>query len=312
MTVLQQPANLHVSLANVLFATDFSAAAETALPYAVAICRRYQGTLHMANAIPELGLLGQAETFSAEILDSSYETVHRAAIESMTRLGNCMQDIPHCFHVRRGNVCKTIAEIIAEQHIDLLVLGTHGRTGLGKLFMGSFAEEILRQASCPVLTVGPHAGGVGRQGDEQGGTPSQAQELDFRNIIFATDFSAGCERAASLAVSLAQDFQARLSFIHVLREHDRGQDNVAELAVEHLQKLLPEKAALRYKPETIVTLGPPAECILQVAADHQADLIIVGVRPCGPHLGAATHLPGTIVHKVVTYACCPVITIRHQ
>jgi hypothetical protein len=70
--VLQQSADAHVSLANVLLATDFSAAAGTALPYAVAICRRYQGTLHIANAIPELGLLAQVETVSAEILNSGH------------------------------------------------------------------------------------------------------------------------------------------------------------------------------------------------------------------------------------------------
>jgi nucleotide-binding universal stress UspA family protein len=312
VTVLQQCANAHVSLANVLLATDFSAAAGTALPYAVAVCRRYQGTLHIANAIPELGLLAQVETVSAEILNSGYETVHRAALERMTRLGHCMPDVPHRFYVRRGNIWNTISEILAEQNIDLLVLGTHGRSGLGKVLIGSVAEEILRQAACPVLTVGPHAGGLRRQEVEQNGKAFRAQELEVRNIIFATDFSPGCELAARLAISLAEDFQARLGLIHALPEHGREQANLSDWAAEHLQKLVPAEATLPCTPETIVKVGPPAECILQASANQQADLIILGVRPSGPHLGAATHLPWAVVHKVVAHACCPVVTVRHQ
>jgi nucleotide-binding universal stress UspA family protein len=154
---LEQKTSARIALNNVLFATDFSAATETALPYAVAICRRYGSTLHAAHVIDELNILTHGETVNPVTFESALEAELCEARERMTHLVSELTCIPHDTYIRRGEIWTVISDILGKQQIDLLVLGKHGRTGVGKLLMGSVAEEILRQALCPVLTVGPHA-----------------------------------------------------------------------------------------------------------------------------------------------------------
>jgi nucleotide-binding universal stress UspA family protein len=300
-----------VSLTNVLFATDFSSVAESALAYALAICRHYGSMLHVTHAIPEVNILVKAEAVAPDILDSGYETIRRNAIERMTHLSPALENIPHHIYVRRGNVWDVLSEIITKERVDLVVLGTHGRTGLGKLLMGSVAEKILRQAPCPVLTIGPRASGGLKQEFQPDGKELAPEEIEFREIIFATDFSPESVAAAKFAVSLAEEFQARLGLVHVIEAHDRDQPSPTEWALERLERLVPENAGLSCKPAIAIKFGSPAECILKAAAERNADLIILGVRPRA-HLGIETHLARGTTHKVVAHAYCPVLTVRQQ
>jgi len=311
MFVVEPGTNTRVSLKNVLFATDFSSVAEGALAYALAICRHYGSMLHATHAIPEVSILVKAETVAPDILDSGYETIRRDAIDRMMHLSPALENIPHHIYVRRGNVWNVLSEIITKEHVDLVVLGTHGRTGLGKLLMGSVAEEILHQAPCPVLTIGPRACGGLRQEFQPDGKELAPEEIEFREIIFATDFSPESVAAARFAISLAEEFQARLGLLHVIEEHDRDQPSPTEWALERLERLVPEDAALRCKPAIVIKFGSPAECILKAAAERNADLIVLGVRPAA-HLGIAAHLTRGTTHKVVAHACCPVLTVRQQ
>jgi nucleotide-binding universal stress UspA family protein len=118
-----------------------------------------------------------------------------------------------------------ISEFVAKQHIDLLVLGTHGREGIGKLAMGSVAESLLRQSSCPVLTVGPKACGRIKQEFDETGKDIRPAEIELKHIIFAVDFSPESLAAAPFAVSLAEEFQARLALLHVIKRHGRPQSS---------------------------------------------------------------------------------------
>ena len=91
------------------------------------------------------------------------EAMHQAALadarERMQTLASHLETIPCHTYVREGEVWESLSELIRTREIDLLVVGTRGRTGVEKLVLGSKAEEILRQATCPVLTVGPQIGG---------------------------------------------------------------------------------------------------------------------------------------------------------
>ncbi len=300
-----------VSLKNVLFATDFSSVAQGGLPYALAICRHYGSTLHAVHAIPEVSILVQAEAVAPQVLDSGYETIRREAIDRIMHLSPELQNIPHRIYVRRGGVWDVLSEIITKEQVDLAVLGTHGRTGLGKLLMGSVAEQILHQARCPVLTICPRASGGLKQEFLPDGKDFAPEEIEFREIIFATDFSPESVAAAKFAVSLAEEFQARLALLYVIEEHDRDQPSVTEWALERLEKLVPEDAGLWCKAGIVIKFGSPAECILKAAAERNADLIVLGVRPA-PHLGIETHLRRGTTHRVVALARCPVLTVRQQ
>jgi len=148
-----------MAVKNVLFATDFSPTSESALPYAAAICRRFGSTLHTAHVLSEAGLLMMAGGVDYVSMGTIYEDAQNEAKERLDQISEHIEGIPHRNYVRHGQVWKTLANIIAENEVDLVVVGTHGRTGLGRLLLGSVAESILRHAPCPVLTVGPKVSG---------------------------------------------------------------------------------------------------------------------------------------------------------
>ena len=169
-------AGKRIALKNVLFATDFSPCSNAALPYALSVARRYEARLHAAHVMTtkaEMVFLSP-ESWPA-IVEEEEQRVH----EFIEQLEKQFQDVPHEVLTPRGKIPDTLAQIIAEREIDLVVLGTHGRAGIGKLFLGSVAEEVFRRAACPVLSVGPN---VSRKLDG---------ELQFQHILFATDFSEG-------------------------------------------------------------------------------------------------------------------------
>jgi nucleotide-binding universal stress UspA family protein len=305
MPLVEQKTSTRVALDNVLFTTDFSPAAHAALPYALAISRHYGSTLHTLHVIPEFDILVHPHGTTPGSFESAYEEERRGALKRMRDLAPELREVPH-HNIRRGNVWDAVSEIIAEQHIDLLVIGTHGRSGLGKLLLGSVAEELLRQAPCPVLTVGPKAStGIREEFDET--AQDIVTDLELKQIIFAVDFNPESLAAAPFAISLAEEFQARLGLLYVI-EH--SEPHTSHLVRERLENLVPEEAALWCRPETIVRFGVAAEKIVQAARDCHADLIVLGVRAAKAHLSAATHFPWSTAHRVIAGAPCPVLTVR--
>jgi nucleotide-binding universal stress UspA family protein len=242
-------------------------------------------------------------------LDSIHEAALADARQRMETLASDLKTIPRHTYVREGEVWESLSDIIRGHEIDLLVVGTHGRTGVEKLLLGSKAEEILRLAPCPVLTVGPKIGGRAKlTAIEDDGKNLTPVEISVGQIVYATDFSPESLAAAPLATSVAQEFQAKLTLLHVIEKH-KDQTLPIDLALQRLEKLVPGDASVWCSPRPTVQIGPPADCILQEALDTRADLIVLGVRVASGNLGAATHLPWATAHKVIAQAHCPVLTI---
>jgi nucleotide-binding universal stress UspA family protein len=309
--LLEKQLETSVSIKNILFATDFSEVSEAALQYATALSLRYGSVLHLAHVLPEVTFLRPGAPDPA-VMGSIYEDVHSAAQEKMQQLADRLRGFPHLTYVRHGKPYDVLAEIIREQNVDLLVAGTHGRTGLGKLVMGSVAEEILRQASCPVLTVGPKVASAAKVAEAHRNRDVPTP-IAIRHILCTTNFEQASLESTSYAISLAREFRARLALLHVIEEygddlHERP--GPIEIALRKLESLIPERAELSYPPEALVEYGSPAEGILHTAAEHAAELIVLGVRSAEGHVGAATHLGGAVTHKVIVGAHCPVLTVR--
>ena len=293
-------AESRVSLKNILYATDFSGPSESALPFALTMAREYDSKIIALHVLLPV-TYGFAPPESAAVVADGLE--ERAKAE-MQRIESQLAGLPNDVLIERDlGVWAAISRFIEEKDVDLIVLGTHGRTGAQKVLMGSVAETIFRQSPVPVLTIGPR---VGR------GLHGAAR---FRRILFATDFTTESLAAVPYAVSLAQEHQAYLTLLHVVRpfpgnavKDDKSQSAAAILY--RLHELIPAEADLWCHPETVVEYGEPAERILAAVHERNADLVVLGVRGAQGRLGAATHLERATAHKVVAQADCPVLTVR--
>lgn len=284
-------------LKNILFATDFSVASDAAIPHARALARWYGARLFVTHIVPpEPHLAVPVEPVPIDMNRVWENAAGKMESYSAQRL---FEQVPHQFLMRRGELKDIIHETICQRNIDLLVLGTHGRHGIGKLALGSRAEQIFRSANCPVLTVGPKAAPW----------PEELEKL--KRIVFATDFSTGSLQALPYALSLAEENQATLSLLHLitLAPMEQDRDAVEEYVRARLQTLVPAEATAWCTPEFIVRYDFPAEGILKVAEEISADLIVMGVHQARfPRLAA--HTPWATAYEVVCRAHCPVLTVR--
>ncbi len=316
MSVLEQKQNppetekrsTAISVKNILYATDFSATSESALPYATVISRRFGSTLHVAHVISESSLLLMTGAVDYVSVGSLYEDAHVDAQEKIQRITTKLGEIPYRTYVRHGQVWTSLASIVKENAIDFIVVGSHGRTGLGKLLLGSVAENILRHSPCPVLTVGPRVSGHAKlQEFHSKGWVLVPVELELRQIVYATNFKIGSMIVAPVAIGLAQQFRAQLTLMHVIEQYTDldSRPRPIEDGVQKLQALVPTDASLAYAPEVVMEFGQAAECILNTAAEREADLIVLGAHPAD----VTGHLPWSTVHRVVAHAACPVLTV---
>jgi nucleotide-binding universal stress UspA family protein len=273
-----------VPLKRILFTTDFSRYSHAAFPFALALARRYESKLYAVHVLPR--------DHPPSIAPDAWKQMGELA----SRCGSvpCETFVPH------GHFWEVIDEFTKSQKIDLIVAGTHGRTGIRRLFLGSSAEQIFRCASCPVLTVGP------RVSED----PERAAEI--HEILFATDFGAGALAAMSYAFSLAQENQASLSLMHVIEDVKAAARDPKQSVVEVLHRLdlmIPSEASLWCQAKTFVEYGPAVERILSVANERNADMILLGVKKTG-YPAAASHLATGTAYQVVMQASCPVLTVR--
>lgn len=289
-----------VTVKNILYLTDFSEPSEAALPFAISVAREYGAKVHAFHV-----LIPTVYTYETpDLIGVALEAQEEAARENMQRVESQLAGLPHESIIERGTaIWPWLVEALNDHAIDLIVLGTHGRTGAQKLLLGSVAEEVFRRSHVPVLTIGPA---------EHSGAHKAAK---FRRVLFATDFTAESLAAAPYALSMAQENDAALILLHVMKEPetrltDRAAEDAKSKALYQLHEIVPATAELWCRPQAVVQFGNPAEQILRVAKERDADLIVLGIRDAGGFVGAATHLERTTAHKVVVHAPCPVLTVR--
>lgn len=287
---------------NILYLTDFSEPSEAALPFAMTLGRGYSAKVHALHVFVPAAYVYMTPGLTAVAIEAAEE----GAQAEMQRVESQLAGLPHKTLVERGmEVWPAVRRAIEEDDVDLIVLGTHGRTGTEKLLFGSVAEEIFRRSPVPVFTVGP---GV-RSSVHNGGR--------FHRVLFATDFTPESLAGAPYAVTLAQENQARLLLLLVMprptpvnKDDKRFVEMSVAEAMHRLYEIVPKDAHLDLPPEVAVEYGEPADRIVEFATLRGADLIVIGVRSAAGRIGAATHLERAIAHKVVAHAPCPVLTVR--
>ncbi len=296
-----------VQVKSVLIATDFSPASEKPLRHAIAIAQLYEAKFYLLHVVSSMGLTAGPEARNAAT-ESAWANAHQ--LENKLLESEALDGLSHEFLVPQGNIWEEVERVINEKRIDLLIIGTHGRRGLGKLLFGSVAEQIFRHADCPVLTVGP--------GSFQGPI-IDATEVVWP-FLFATDFGDASLRALPYAVSFANRVGTRLILLHVIpplsisfhraTAHDikQAEEVARQNGLRRLRELT-EDTELTVRPEFMVVFGSPSEKILEAAESFTADAIIMGLHR-GTHVGTASHMLGTTAYEVVRRAGCPVMTVR--
>jgi nucleotide-binding universal stress UspA family protein len=281
---------------NILVATDFSPVSNLAVEFAASLARRYGSVLYLTHNI-----ILDGYRISTEPVASSLQKMHVETKKNFRRLVNSgrLFDLSYKAVILEGNLWPTIEDMIRNYEIDLLVVGTHGRGGVRKVLIGSTAEEIFRKARVPVLTVGPSTG------------QKRPYDLEFKDILFATDFGRGAEREAQLAFSLAQEHCSKLRLVHALPHPEAyGEDALAwekENTLARLRELVPSGTKLYCELDFEVAVGDPVEQILRIALETRADLIVMGAKERGFLAG---NVPQTKAYRVVCGAHCPVLTVR--
>jgi nucleotide-binding universal stress UspA family protein len=288
-----------VKLQNILFATDFTPSSQLALSYAIDLAHSYDAEVYSVNVLPHMPFV--------EAVQPDPEETRLLAKQKLAALvgSESFKGIRHKELIEQGEVVEVISKLVRKYDIDLIVIGTCGRKGLEKLLLGSVAEEVFRNAECPVLTVGPHA---------------TRWEIDGKlwHILFATDFGPESVHGLPYAISLAEENRARLTLLHVapepgvaLPEPEPGAMPVVDpcevvaSTEKQLRALVPGGTQLWHEPEYMVEFGPPAETIVKIAAGR-ADMIVLGVkRPAAltKHLGAG------VAYKIACEATCPVLSV---
>jgi nucleotide-binding universal stress UspA family protein len=294
-----------IRMTHVLCPVDFSDTSQHALDHAGAIASWYDARLTVLYVF--------ANVPTMDVPPLVLEDADRARlIASLKEMARRVPDtVPTAFRIEEAESVheEVLAQIVAT-HADLLVLGTHGRSGFQHLFLGSVTEKVIRQAPCPTLVVPPRAPDVSPD------APAQ-----FKQILCAVDFSDSSLSALAYALTLAEESDARLTLLHViemppeLRENPMAPDfdvdrihAAAEAeAQRRLRDLVPEAARTYCTIDTAVVEGRAYRRVLRHAVEQKSDLIVMGVHGRG---ALDLLLFGSTTHHVIRAAVCPVLIVR--
>jgi nucleotide-binding universal stress UspA family protein len=286
-----------------LFGADFSEGSREAFRAACSLAVPGQTRLHVLHVIEPRWVPEEPVPYGQVALES-YDANADAGRDAvlMRRMREMYApDIPIDVesHLGEGDAAAEILRAAGKLQPDLIVVGTHGRTGLSWLLAGSVATAVLRGAHCPVLAL--HQPERRRNAE------------DIRVILHPTDFSEGCEASLRVARALARDLGARLVLFHVVpfgfyaNEMTVPVDpGVYREALEEERHLV-DGPDLKYPVETRLARGDAAEEILRTAADLDRGLIVMGTHG---RTGLSRLLMGSVTEYVVPRADCPVLAVK--
>jgi nucleotide-binding universal stress UspA family protein len=287
----------------VLCPIDFSEFSVKAYDYAQSLAWHYNASLlleHVTESMPPMypyyAFPNAYVEISQELRSNAEQQIQEFA-KTHTRPG--VQ--PEC-SVHEGAVANVILDLAEAQAVSLIVMGTHGLRGIERAMLGSVTDKVLRKAHCPVLAVRKPAHDL----------VTQAGVLDviqLQRILCCTDFSDQSEQALEYAVSLAREYEAELTLLHVLEGVAGSADVENEIAkaMENLEKQLSPETRTNCKVNTLVRIGNPYQQIIELALESRTDLIVMGVRGRNA-LDLAVF--GSTTYRVVQLGPCPVLVVH--
>ena len=303
-----------IAIDSILCPVDLSDCSRHGFNHAAAIARWYGASitiLHVFEMLPAVAY-GKGAGSPGDILTPTEGAETLMELERMAA-AEIHDGLSITIRKAEGHAHAEILRAATEMKPDLLVVGTHGRSGFQRLMLGSVTEKVLRRAPCPVLSVPPGAAG----------SPSP---VAYKRILCPVDFSDSSLTALKYATSLAGEANATLTVVHVVEygmhewpdiyEEFMSNQQLSiedfrtrcrESSRERLELAVPPEARSWRKVESLLSEGKPYREIVRAAAEHQCDLIVMGVRGRNA-LDLA--LLGSTTQQVVRLATVPVLTIR--
>jgi nucleotide-binding universal stress UspA family protein len=292
-------------ISHILCPVDFSDGSRHALAQAAAVARAYTAgvtVLHVFVNRPTMDL-------PPVMLD---DAGRQRLIEDVRQLSDAVAPgLRPDIHVREGvSAYEEILAAVEDLDADLLVMGTHGRSGFRRLFLGSVTEKVVRTAPCPTLVVPP------RTDPAASGAPAQ-----FRRVLCAVDLSVSSLAALERALEIGQQEAAHVLVLCAAEmplappELPPGMDlsemasRAADEARRRLDALIPAGARASCTVETPIVCGRAYHEILRVAVERQADLIVMGVHGRG---AMDLMVFGSTTHHVLRAAPCPVLVVHSE
>jgi nucleotide-binding universal stress UspA family protein len=295
-----------IHIHKILFPTDFSDASSAALGHALMLADRFNAALTMLHAASSR----EAEkNIQFPQLEPDTDEIEAFFEEQLAQMIGAAPS--HKLHIDRV-VCRSndptgeIGSYADLNGIDLIIMGTHGRTGLSHWLMGSVAEHVVRTANCPVMTVRA--------------CKESAEVAPYLDILVPIDFSPYAQKALRYARTLAHLFDANLHLLHVLdlpihpTHYGLGNDVLVRLnpevqrrSYEEMELLMAKMSPLKVAYQTHVREGRAYSEIVRFVQEQEIDLIVMGTHGLS---GLEHFLLGGTTDKVVRHAPCPVLTVK--
>lgn len=296
---------------NILFPTDFSAHSHAGLKYAAGFARDANGRVLLLNVqdatVPANLLTLPANVFEAQ--ENQWLLDLRAKAQELIA-DPLLAGVKVEPMFVEGDPAEQIARVAFEHEVDLITVVTRGRTRLSRAFGGSIAEEIIVEAPCPALAIRPPQ----RDFVEHGGGQTQ---IRLNRVLLATNFRPSSTAATQLATNISNHLGAELHAVYVIGDYleqisvmfpEGGLVALTRLR-SHVQERMGQLSrSIGSRASTYIAEGRPYQEIVKLAADVDADLIVMGAAVHGSLFGSSQVL-GSEIERVIRNAPCPVLCV---
>jgi nucleotide-binding universal stress UspA family protein len=287
----------------ILCPVDFSDFSVLAFAYASSVARHFHAKLFAQHVVelgqyPSLDFVQNADAydeFCATLLSES-----KARLRAFIQAYRKYEVDTECI-TSKGMAANRILSFAKEHAVSFIVMGTHGLRGFERLMMGSVTEKVLRMAQCPVLA-------VPELPSEFVASATSGEEIKLQQIVACTDFSESSYKALDYGISVAEEYHANLTLVHVLEDvSPPGCVEDVVTAYKRLDGLIPTQTKLSSRITTGVRIGRAYREISQFARDTHADLVVMAVRGRNSLDDA---IFGSTTYRVIQSGVCPVLAIH--
>jgi nucleotide-binding universal stress UspA family protein len=318
---------MRISPNHICCAVDFSGVAPLVLNYGRALAREYDAKLFACHIVPDAALLA---SHASPAFISQDTTVRRLEDATQSLRDLAMEcDVQATPLVSIGHAGDEIPILAGDNNIDLVIAATYGGSGIKRFLVGSVTARLLKTLDCPLLVLPPHS-------KEK---PSR-QWLPIKRVLVGCDFSFGSDLAIHYALSLAQEFEAEIHLVHVIKPYHQIESAVppyllpeegpAGSGLGHIKEgvspdayerqrtrlskiesrlaaMVPQDSRNWCTPSTCVRQGEPYQELINYARTLDMDMMVLGIHG---HSLLEKFLVGSTTERVIGRAECPVLAVR--